>query len=349
MITLYDRHIARIITAHIIIVLIFLLGIDFLVQSAEESDNIGRGNYHFWLMLSILLLNVPARIVEFMPAAVLVGTITALGQLNKQQELTVIRTSGISRLRLSLSGLMIAFFLGCTLIALAEYGVAPAQNRAQWLHHHALNTTAPQTDHGIWLRDGDNIVYIGAFQADGSLEKIRFYRPHEHDIEIQESQRATFMQTHWQLDDNRALRIGSQSSMPITPTTHWQNRILPATIAQLMQLKNAYTLRELYTITGFLRAHQLNDQQMSLKLWQRIFLPITTITMVILALPCVFNTRRDGNGARLVIGILLGASYYVVQGIVTKLGLLLHWSTALSALLPILIFALPPLFLLTRD
>ena len=97
-------------------------------------------------------------------------------------------------------------------------------------------------------------------------------------------------------------------------------------------------------------ANGLNHEHESLKLWQRLLTPLTTAAMVLLALPFAFGSSRSGQqGTRLVTGILLGVAYYVISGVIANLALLLHWPPLLGAALPILIFTVPPLILLTRQ
>jgi len=62
------------------------------------------------------------------------------------------------------------------------------------------------------------------------------------------------------------------------------------------------------------------------------------------------RAHRGGQRApRLVIGILLGVTYYVTSGVIANLALLLHWPPLLGATLPILLFTVPAFIVLTKQ
>lgn len=344
----FDRYLLRILLISILIVLIFLLGIDFLVQSSEDADNIGKGQYSFGIMTYVLLLQIPDKIIQFLPAAILVGTIMSLGQLSTQNELTVIRTAGISRLRMAYAGIFLALSLGIGLIIIGEY-IAPAlTNKSELIRSQALGKTAKTAyQQGIWLTSDDyNMTHISHLNTDGSLADIMIYQQDaDNNIIITEAQKALYTSSKWQLFNPIAYRLSPQSAEQITANTVWANEVTPETLISLANIHQATTLKELYTLTHFLAANHLNHQDQSLRFWQRMLLPLSTLTMLLLALPFAFSERRSGSGGvRLMIGILLGVTYYILQGILSSLALLMHWSPFLGAILPVLILAFRRLF-----
>lgn len=350
--TKFDRYLLRTLFASILVALIFLLGIDFLVRSSEESAALS-GKYTFSILALSLILQIPSRTIEFMPAAVLVGTIMGLGQLNAQNELTVVRTSGVSRLRMSRSGILLALILGSLLIAIGEYISPKADAKSELIVNQAKGLTSQTLyNQGTWLSEGNNrMVHIGKFNKDGSIGNLRFYqRQANGDIHIREANKAHYQQTQWQLENVRSFSLSPQGMQTLTSDNHWQNAVTPATLYAIANTKTANTIHELITLTQFLRANHLNDNSQQLLLWQRLFLPLSTLTMILLALPFAFSQRRGGGGgSRLVIGILLGVCYYISQGIISNLAVLLNWPPLLGAILPIALLGIPPLLVLLKD
>lgn len=352
MIAVVDRYFLRVIFIAILGTLFFLLGIDFMVQSSERSDALGIGHYTFWVMIYTQLLNVPQRSIEFMPAAVLVGTLMGLGQLGARNELTVVRASGVSRLRVARPGLLLAIMLGIVLILIGEYLAPYASARSESIRNQALGRTS-QTLYaqGVWVKDKQGAVHIGTLNPDGSLGDLRFYRVAANgQVTIQDSVSASYHEDHWILQGNRAFSLTPERAAPVKSQTVWDKNFTPKMLLGAANTESANTIGALLTLNRFLNVNDLNHSSESLRLWQRLLLPLTTATMLLVALPFAFNGNRSGgSGNRLVIGILLGVSYYVVQGILARLCILFHWPPLLGALMPIVLFALPSILLLARD
>lgn len=341
-----DRYIIRTILVTTAIALLFLIGMDFLIQSAAEADDLGS-HYSFTIMLFTLFLQLPEKVLLFMPAAVLIGGIIGLGQLASQNELTILLASGISRLRAVSAALFAAFILGALAVLLGETLAPQWSMQSRLLRAQAKGESTDYRGNGLWLRDGDALVHIADIESDGSLRDLRFYRNTTDGITISEAERARHAAPDWLLDNATITRVTPERIATSPGNPQWRNGASPATLQALAASHQTSTLRELHTLTRFLAANGLSHQEESLKLWQRLLLPLSTVTMLLLALPFVFGRARSTHqGSRLVIGILCGVAYYVTQGILANLALLYHWPPLAGAFTPIFLFALFPLIIL---
>ena len=349
--TRFDRYLLRTILATSLIALLFLLAVDYIIQISVDADDLGQGSYTLAVLLLQLLLVVPQKILLFAPAAILIGTIMGFGQLSAQNEIAVVRAAGISRLRLARTGIVFAVAVGILNIINGETIAPRLTDRSELLRSQALGEparTAPAQ--GIWLKQQNTVIHIGALNADGSLARLRSYQSDADSITISEAARATWQAPDWQLENPRAWRSSAEKTESIATSPRWQNGATPQALHALAAINSAETLRELYTLTRFMAANGLNHEHESLKLWQRLLTPFTMAAMVLLALPFAFGSSRSGQqGTRLVTGILLGVAYYVASGVIANLALLLHWPALIGAALPILIFAIPPLVVLRRQ
>jgi lipopolysaccharide export system permease protein len=106
---------------------------------------------------------------------------------------------------------------------------------------------------------------------------------------------------------------------------------------------------DLYIYLNFLDENKLNAKAEQLIFWQKIFSPLAVIVMCLLAFPFVLGAQRQGNtGQRLLIGILLGLAFVVVDRLVTQLAVQSGVNVILVALLPSLIFLAIAIYLLTK-
>lgn len=342
----FDRHIIRTVLLTTAIALLFLAGMDFLIQSAAEADDLG-GQYRIPLMLATQLLQLPEKILLFMPAAVLIGGIIGLGQLAGQNELTVMLAAGVSRLRIVAAAMAAALGLGVIALLVGET-LAPAwSTQSELLRAQAKGGSAGYQGRGLWLRDGASLVHIGAIAPDGSIADIRFYTQTPDGIRIATAASARYQAPDWQLTGHRIHEFTPERHTQSPGAPSWHNGASPAILQSLAHSAGRETLRELYTLTRFLAANGLAHQRESLSFWQRLFLPLSAVTMLLLALPFVFGRARDSHqGTRLIIGILCGVAYYIAQGMLANLALLYRWPPLIGALLPILLFAALPILIL---
>ena len=346
--TRFDRYLMRTLLTTTLIAVTFLLIIDFLLQSADQAGDIGHNNYTVVIMILSQLYQLPEKLLLFAPAATLIGAIMGLGQLASQNEIAIVLASGVSRLRLVRGGLVLATIIGLCLLILGESTAPRLAAKGELLRSQALGQAATLTSReGMWLNDHGTMTRIGSVNPDGSISDLLRITPEKDQTTVQQASEATYEDGRWLLTESRSLSIDKNRAVQEPGASEWLNNIVPQDIAYLFQQNTHPGLIERYRQIQFLKTNGLNYQEHSLAFWQKLFLPLTILTMVLLALPLAFSRGRSAHqGTRLVIGILLGVGFYICQGILTNFALILGWAPLLGALLPIAIFALPPLFIL---
>ena len=84
-------------------------------------------------------------------------------------------------------------------------------------------------------------------------------------------------------------------------------------------------------------------------MWVRLFTPLATGGMILLALPFVFGSLRGVTiGHRVMLGTLLGVGFYLVNGMFSRLGLIFDIAPVISAGTPTLLVYLIWLQLMRR-
>ena len=95
-----NRYIQRSIFLGTLAALLVLVSLSLFFLFVRELDDLGRGNYGLAQVLQYLALSTPAKLVEFMPLAVLLGSMLSLGALAGNSEIIAMQASGISLPRL---------------------------------------------------------------------------------------------------------------------------------------------------------------------------------------------------------------------------------------------------------
>ncbi len=132
------------------------------IDLVSQLHDLGTGSYGFPQLLSYVLLRLPRKIFDTLPAAALIGSLLSLGNLAVHRELVVMRASGISSLQLL--GTVGLAGIGARRADGADRRVARAvalrlreRDAPAGAAVRQRGTSGPAT----WLRDGDRILSLG--------------------------------------------------------------------------------------------------------------------------------------------------------------------------------------------
>jgi lipopolysaccharide export system permease protein len=91
----------------------------------------------------------------------------------------------------------------------------------------------------------------------------------------------------------------------------------------------------LYHYIQHLKANKQQSSRYEIALWSKLFLPLATPVMMLLALPFAFHSPRSGGvSTRVFLGILAGLTFHLFNRLFGHMGLLNDWPPLLAALLP---------------
>jgi lipopolysaccharide export system permease protein len=106
-----ERYIGRSIAGAVLSVITVLLVLFAFMDFINDFDKIGQHKYTIWYAFGYSLLGLPERLYQLFPLATLLGTMIGLGLLSRNNELVVIRSSGVRLSRLILAIVKTAFIL----------------------------------------------------------------------------------------------------------------------------------------------------------------------------------------------------------------------------------------------
>ncbi|MDZ7749804.1 MAG: LptF/LptG family permease [Halofilum sp. (in: g-proteobacteria)] len=89
----------------------------------------------------------------------------------------------------------------------------------------------------------------------------------------------------------------------------------------------------------YLEANRLEAGRFQLAFWQKIATPLSTLVMLLLALPIVFGSLRSaGTGQRVFLGSLIGIAYYLLSELFAHIGIVYGLAAPVAALAPAALF-----------
>lgn len=350
---LLDRYIIR--TIYVLTALVGLSVTTIYAFTAFVGDlgDTGRGRYGIPQLLAYTLLNLPTGLALMVPIIAMLGTLLGLGQLAAQNELTAIRAAGVSNLRLgattALAGLLIAvlaWVLGDWVAPGMRASAEALRSRAQ------TGSDAGALSKPVWLREGDNIVRVGRLLSATTAERMTIYRLDGSDrlASIVEVERAQFADGRWLLHGvQRTSFAADRIQRDALPELEWSGGLSPEVLHLFVLEARSLSVDGLLRLIDYMDSNGLDAARQRLDLWKKLVAPATIMAMMLFVVPFVFGSMRSsGTGVRLLIGIVVGVGFYVVNEVSANLGLLYRWHPGLAAGLPTLLLVVVGLWRLQR-
>ncbi|HUX82914.1 MAG TPA: LPS export ABC transporter permease LptG [Halothiobacillus sp.] len=306
--------------------------------------------YSLWQAISFVLLTMPGYLYDFYPAAVLVGGLLGLGNLAAHSELTVMRCSGMSVLRLARPVLMAGVILAVLGMTMGETIGAWGQEQANQMRAEARGSgVSVNLKSGLWLRDGQRFINVGQALVGGRLNAVRMFEMNKQGLPYRELTAAYALTEGgdlWQLFDVHESTIVSGPDGPHVVVQHEARRdhvqLFSQKILNIAVLNPRHmNILQLNAYVHYLAKNQLDDAAYSGALWARVFAPISVLVMLLVTLPFVFANQRSGGAGRwLFIAIVLGVGYLTLVQIVSAFAPVYGNG---NAFVPFLSAALPPI------
>ena len=316
--TILDRYFARTVLLHTVLVMGVLLALMSLVTFIGQQDDIGQGSYDVAGAFLVTLLQLPQQAYQLLPIGALIGSITGLGGLARDSELTVVRAAGVSVARIAASAGLAGLVVAALLWVIGEYFAPPADQYARqykmFSRYSQLEFTGSRS---AWVRQGPYYINVRRQAAENLFGGVYVY----------------------ELDEERRLKlVGRAETATQDPSGRWvlsnyaetrlaDDHVVARTLPQLVTepgfnadfLGVAVTqpgslpLADLHAYKEHLKANDLDASAWEIAYWSRISRLVAAVAVCIFAVPFAFGPLRSaGAGARTVLGIMAGVLFVLL-------------------------------------
>ncbi|MGB2680792.1 MAG: LPS export ABC transporter permease LptG [Candidatus Competibacter sp.] len=340
---LIDRYIFRTVANTTLVALLVLLLLEMFLSLLVELEEVGKGRYDFAAVLRYLLLIQPQRVYELFPMALLVGALLGMGALASGSELIVMRAAGLSLTQLTRSVLQAGLALSLAVLVLGEFAAPPLEQTAREQRAAAKSEgMAIRGGRGFWVRDGDYFVHVNAVLPGLRLADIHIFRigPQSRLETVTAAQSARYQAGRWVLENiDRSLLKGDSVTSEKLPDLEISSSISPQILDVLAADPAGLSVRDLWVYVDYLERNGLDAQSYRLALWRKLLAPLVYLAMLVVAMPFVFGPQRSaGVGQRLLIGLLIGLSFFLGNYLLGNVVLLYGYPPFLGAISPALLF-----------
>lgn len=314
---LIERYIAREILLPFTVVILILIGLFASFSSARLLAGAVTESLGIAALLKLVWLKTLIALEVLIPIALYISVIIGLGRLNRDQELNVIRSAGISGARIVVTVLTVAIPVGFVSGMLSSYVRPWAYAESYLLDAQAeaeLNTNRFQAGRFHGSERSGRIVYVRSkSDVDKQMNDIFHYIKRPEGSEIVIAQHAQQVQPtmadqrpHIQLSEGTVYRLSSAAR--IDEVIHFENMTYFIDTEYVMNYRRkAAATRTLWEST---QPRDIAELQ-----W-RISRPLATILLALIAMTFIrISPRQDKTDRTYLVAALVFAGYYNLAGL----------------------------------
>ena len=319
-------------------------------------------NHVSMLMLGDYLLNLSPSIIYLMtPLSVLLAVLVTFGLMQRSNELTAMKATGISIYRMAFPVIVIAALVAGSLFVFDQLYIPKANKRQETLRNE-IKGKPPQTylrPDRKWIFGSNNtIYYYEVYDPDqnrfGGISVFRFDPKTFALRERMFAQRAHWEDSlqKWVFERGWIRRVNGSAIEEYTPfevTTSPMAAEPPAYFKKEVRQSQEMDYGELLRYIRDLQQSGFDVVRFRVQLYKKLAYPIITLVMAILAIPfSVSRQRRGGALAGVATAIGIAILYWVSAGLFEAMGNSNQLPALLAAWAPNLIFGFAAGYLVLR-
>jgi lipopolysaccharide export system permease protein len=334
------RYILRTVFAYTALVLAVLLVLGGLFLFINEQDDIGTGSYTATQAMTYVFFNLPNFACQLLPVAALIGALLGLGNLARGSELVVMRASGVTTARfclwLAVAGLVMAVLMA----GVGEFVAPPLEKYGRQVKVFSkYSEFSFSGSRGAWVRDGDAIISVEQQSAKSRFGGVQIFRfgPGRELLDAGRADAASVEEGHgWRLENYAETSFtGDGTTARKSAAEDFRSVLSPDFLGLAVVEPQAMGLRDLKAYVEHLRRNSLDSSRFEVALWSRVARFVAIMLVIVLALPFSLGPMRStGQGARSVLGILIGAGFVFVSQALENSGQILGLSPLVTGWLP---------------
>ena len=312
-----------------------------IVEYAKKLS--GYSDYNIFLLIQLGALNLPKMIMEILPFSFLFGGMLWTVRVNKNRELLIMRTSGLSLLKISLPIFLASIITGIFFLLIFSPLISATQKKIQKIELEKLGKPINSllvSSSGFWLKqghdEGSEIIYAKKLDTKTmELEDLVIFR-FDKESKVQEKIQALsalLNDDYWLLNNititNNNGEIIRKKDFVITTTVTRSQIREGFSSPETVSLWNLYSFIKIFEKAGF------SANKHRLHLYKLFFFPLLLSGMAILGISFNMNSiDRKPLNFSLFYTMLIGFFIFYFTKLISALAISGKIGLVLSAFLP---------------
>lgn len=155
----------------------------------------------------------------------------------------------------------------------------------------------------------------------------------------------------WRLKHIRQSLVSTRQMRVIEQNQrYWTSSIDPQLFKMVSVNPNNLSLYDLALYVNFLQGNHQKSQVFEMAFWGRVINPLVTFVMLLVSVPFVIGIKRGiSAGSRIMVGVVIGMGFNIVDKIASHMGLIYEYNAALVAVFPSLLVLMVTLWVIRRS
>lgn len=335
------------------LVTLMLVGLQIFILFVNQLGDLGRGNFGFLQVALYVLMQMPYQVYLFFPMACLLGCLIGLGMMANHRELVVMRAAGLSITQVTaiVSKVALLLIIGITLVG--ETAIPWLERHSNDLKSIALSQGQTlRTARGVWLRHYQDFIHVSVVNTDNSLDHV--YQYHFSNDNCLEYARTMEKIIHkdgvWQAKNVKQTSFREdKTTVEVYPSLRWDIPVSPKVLKINATEPDEMTMVELWRFIKAQKKSQQSAQSYELAFWQRAIQPMTTLVMMMLAIPFIFGPLRSSTmGSKFLAGAAVGFGFHLANHFFGPVSMVYQWPPILAGIGPTIVFAFIGLYFMRK-
>jgi LPS export ABC transporter permease LptG len=350
-----DRYILREFLTILALVLVSVLALFIVVEFTEIAKDVRENGIAASTLIHYFRFQIFTILNWALPISVLVATLITFGILSKNNEVTAIKSGGVSLYRISAPIIFVAVILSVLAYLMLDFVLPYATQRSTEIKRRIEGKPAAATSaqQKLWyLGKGRYLINFLAYDANAKqLSQVQVFEFHPSVFRLTRrvyADRATWTGQAWAFENGWIRSFTDDGNTTYTPITTPLPLFYPETpedFSTQVTSTDQMTYAQLRRYVATLKESGYSADEQAVKLYAKTSWPAISIVMALIAMPFAFRVGRRGALYGVGIALVLGIIYWIVYAIFSKFGEVGNLPPLLAAWSANILFALTAVYM----
>ncbi|HEX7151823.1 MAG TPA: LPS export ABC transporter permease LptG [Thermoanaerobaculia bacterium] len=350
-----DRYILREFAKVLGLVLISVVALFVVVDYTEIARDVRANDIPFHTLFAYYRFHIFQVLHWTLPISVLVATLVTFGMLSKNNEITAIKSGGVSLFRTAMPIIAVAAVISVLAYFILDFVLPYSNERVARLKRRIEGKppiSAASQQKQWFLGKGRYIINFLSYDANTqTLSQVQVFEYAPQDFHLTRrvyANRARWNGKQWVFEDGWIRSILNDSSSTFTPIRQpvaLQYAETPEDFSAESKSPDQMTFRELRRYIATVRNAGYAADDLSVDLYTKTSWPAISIIMALIALPFAFRIGKRGALYGIGISLVLGIVYTMLFAVFTQFGEVGNLPPMLSAWSANILFAIAAVYM----
>jgi LPS export ABC transporter permease LptG len=353
-----DRYILREFLKILLLVLLSVAALIVIVDYTQISGDVRENHVGFHTVFAYYRFMVFQILHWTLPVSVLVSTLVTFGIMSKNNEVTAIKSTGVSLFRVALPIVGVAAIVSLLAYLNLDFVLPYSNQRVDYLKKKIKGQViyGSTSQQKLWFRGkGQYLINFLSFdRSTNELAQVQVFEFHPQQFRLTRrvyAQRARWDGQGWVFQNGWMASFtdnGGTTFSKITEPLRLYYSERPSDFATEARAPDQMTFAQLRDYIETIRNSGYAAEDLTVKLYEKTSWPVISIVMALIALPFAFSIGKRGALYGITIALLLGLVYWVIFAVFTKFGEVGNLPAILSAWSANILFAIAATYLFLR-